>query len=110
MKVYGRYACHRVYDTFGHCHPQAVVAIDTDGKVIGCTPLTHETPFTEWIGGVIVLSPMYEKGSWTDFRSIRCGTAPNGQLPLYAWHISHFDFAKEELTVQSLIRRLPFSV
>ena len=77
-----------------------------NGEVIGCTPLTQETSFTEWIGGVIVLSPFSEMESTEDFQAIIGKVAHGEESPLYAWHISHFDFSKEELTPQSRVRRL----
>jgi len=106
MKVHGRYACHRVYDSYNHYETQSVVAITGNGEVIGCTPLTQETSFTEWIGGVIVLSPFSEMESTEDFQAIIGKVAHGEESPLYAWHISHFDFSKEELTPQSRVRRL----
>ena len=94
MKDIKRYACHRVYDNYNHYLSQSVVAIAPDGEVLECTPLTQETSFTEWIGGVIMLKPMSE-----------------GQLEkCYALHISDFDFQQEAPTSKSIIRRLPFSV
>ena len=89
-----RYGCHRVYDCFNHYISQSVVAIAPDGEVLECTPLTQETSFTEWIGGVIVLKPMSE----------------DQQEKYYALHISDFDFQQEVPTSKSMIRRLPFSV
>ena len=106
MKLHARYACHRVYDSFQHYDTQAVVVINDKGEVIGCTPLTHETPFTTWIGGVIVLSPFSETASRTDFKTMLSEMTGNARLPLYAWHISDFDFSKEELTPQSIVKRL----
>ena len=94
MKDIKRYACHRVYDGYNHYLSQSVVAIAPDGEVLECTPLTQETSFTEWIGGVIVLKPMSED------QPEKC----------YALHISDFDFQQEVPTSKSIIRRLPFSV
>ena len=94
MKNIKRYGCHRVYDCFNHYISQSVVAIAPDGEVLECTPLTQETSFTEWIGGVIVLKPMSE----------------DQQEKYYALHISDFDFQQEVPTSKSMIRRLPFSV
>lgn len=106
MKVHKRYACHRVYDSYNHHYPQSVVAITEKGEVTGCTPLIHETSFTEWIGGVIVLSPLSEMEKHTDFQCMIHRMTGTHRTPLYAWHISDFDFSKEELTPQSIIRRL----
>ena len=94
MKNIKRYGCHRVYDRYNHYLSQSVVAIAPDGEVLECTPLTQETSFTEWIGGVIVLKPMSED------QPEKC----------YALHISDFDFQQEAPSSKSIIKRLPFSV
>jgi hypothetical protein len=104
--VHRRYACHRVYDSYHHYVSQSVVAISDKGEVMECTPLTQETSFTEWIGGVIVLSPLSEMDSVTDFKTMTNGMVHQDQTPLYAWHVSNFDFSKEELTPQSIVKRL----
>ena len=83
-----------MYDRYSHYLSQSVVAIAPDGEVLECTPLTQETSFTEWIGGVIVLKPMSED------QPEKC----------YALHISDFDFQQEAPTSKSIIKRLPFSV
>jgi len=44
--------------------------------------------------------------STEDFQAIIGKVAHGEESPLYAWHISHFDFSKEELTPQSRVRRL----
>ena len=94
MKDIKRYACHRVYDSYNHYSSQSVVAIALDGEVLECKPLTEETSFTEWIGGVIMLKPLSE----------------DPPEKCYALHISDFDFQQEAPTPKSMIRRLPFSV
>lgn len=106
MRAYKNYACHRVYDSYNHYESQSVVAISENGEVIGCTPLMHETSFTEWIGGVIVLSPLKEIPTYPDFGTMVKEMTTSAQAPLYAWHIAGFDFSKEELTPQSIIKRL----
>ena len=106
MKAYKNYACHRVYDSYNHYRPQSVVAISEKGEVMECMPLMHETSFTEWIGGVIILSPLTEIPTYPNFRSMVQEMTTPAQAPLYAWHITGFDFSKEELTPQSIIKRL----
>ena len=111
MMAHRKYACHRVYDRCNHYHPQSVVSLTEKGEFIGCDPLVHETSFTQWIGGVIVLSPKKELTLPTDFDHLRQdATKGNEKSPLYAWHVSDFNFQEEALTSQSIIRRLPFSV
>ena len=105
------YACHRVYEGSHAYLSQSVVSITKNGEVVACKPLSQETAFTEWIGGVIVLSPKKELTLPTDFDYLRQdATKGNEKSPLYAWHISDFNFQEEAPTPQSLIRRLPFSV
>lgn len=106
MKAHKRYACHRVYDGCNHYHPQSVVTVTEKGEVLECASLTHETPFTEWIGGVIILSPLSEAVAGTDFPTLLREMTISGRTPLYAWHIPHFDFNREELTPQSIMKRL----
>lgn len=111
MRTAKNYACHRVYDGAHHFLSQSVVSINEDGEVMDCKPLSQETAFTEWIGGVIVLSTKKELTLPTDFDHLRQdATKGNEKSPLYAWHISDFNFQEEALTSQSIIRRLPFSV
>ena len=106
MKAYKNYACHRVYDSYNHYRPQSVVAISENGEVMECMPLMHETSFTEWIGGVIILSPLQAIPTYPDFGTMVKEMTTPAQAPLYAWHIAGFDFSKEELTPQSIIKRL----
>lgn len=105
------YACHRVYEGSHAYLSQSVVSITKNGEVVACKPLSQETAFTEWIGGVIVLSPISENVDSIDFNTLRQQQVKgNEPFPLYAWHISDFNFQEEAPTPQSLIRRLPFSV
>ena len=101
-----KYACNRLYMADGHYETPSVVRVDKEGKVEGHFPLTEEASATEWIGGVVVLS---DKDACdvvrTDFRTFLHTMTRSGH-PLYAWHISGFDFLKEDFTPQSVIRRL----
>lgn len=111
MKSVRNYACHRVYDAPNHYRPQSVVTITTYGEVLEIKPLSHESAFTEWIGGIILLSSETELTLPTDFKTLRLQMKEGDpSSPLYAWHISGFNFQEEELTPQSIVRRLPFSV
>ena len=107
MKTHKRYACHRVYDGCNHYHPQSVVTVTEKGEVLECASLTHETPFTEWIGGVIILSPMIELSMARDFKTLLNNAfREKNDSHLYAWHVSHFDFTKEDINPQSILRKL----
>lgn len=101
-----RYACHRVYDTPCHYFSQSVISLNEEGMFVSCTPLSEETSFTEWIGGVIVLSSRKDLICEKDFQSLLHSMNQDDSAKRYAWHISSFDFANESLTPQSLIKRL----
>lgn len=100
-----KYACNRLYLSADRYVSLSAITLDEEGKVEGHSPLTEETPATEWIGGVVVLSDKETLGQRTDFRTFLHDMTSAKQLP-YAWHISGFDFLKEEFTPQSVIRRL----
>lgn len=44
---------HAIVD--GHDCGQSIVVVNPDGTVADVHPLTHEEPFTEWIGGTITI-------------------------------------------------------
>ena len=101
-----RYASHRLYEASGRYQGQSVVTLDHDGTVVECAPLTSETPATEWLGGVIVLS---EKMAIGDDRPLqaRFDDLFSGDGPKrYAWHISVFDFQQGIPLPGCIIRRL----
>lgn len=100
-----RYACHRLYTAHNLYFPQSVVVINDEGEVMDYASLTEETPATEWLGGVIFLSPRKELGENGDIKEL-LPEKPGTQSPLYAWHLSPFDFVKEAPVEQSLIRLL----
>ena len=97
-----KYACHRVYDSPFHYIPQAIVCINDDGTFGKCMPLLEE-----WIGGIIVLSGKKEiMTECSTFDMILQVMGNKKNMPLYAWHISNFDFEKEELTKRRIVRIL----
>ena len=104
MKNIKRYACNRLY-VGEKVLLQSVVEINDKGWVECYMPLTQETPATEWIGGVIILSGNQELPLPSDFKSI-LQESVGEEKPMYAWHISNFDFQQEALTSASIIRRL----
>lgn len=108
MPICRRYACHRVYDAAGHYFRQSVIALDEAGRVISIRPLTEETSFTEWLGGIILLSPFqriedFQDGDFAGLLPPQKEKVPN---PLYAWHLSSFDFEHEVRTPGSILRKL----
>lgn len=100
-----KFACNRLYVSYNRYVSQSVVSIDEEGKVIGYSSLVEETASTEWIGGVIFLSDKERLASSSGFKAL-AQEITEGGCATYAWHISNFDFQQEELTSDSIIRRL----
>ena len=100
-----KYACNRLYVSYNRYVSQSVVSIDEEGKVSGYSSLVEETASTEWIGGVIFLSDKERLASSSGFKAL-AQEITEGGCATYAWHISNFDFQQEELTLDSIIRRL----
>ena len=100
-----RYACLRVYTRADHYLKQAFITLDDESKVIHYATFTEEFHATEWIGGVIVLSDT-DTAPTDDFQSwFQQHTKSDGH-PIHAWHLSEFDFEREEPTPTCIIRRL----
>ena len=100
-----KFACNRLYVSSNRYVSQSVVSIDEEGKVSGYSSLVEETASTEWIGGVIFLSDKESLASSSGFKAL-AQEITEGGCATYAWHISNFDFQQEELTSDSIIRRL----
>lgn len=99
-----KYACNRLYIDNRYLS-QAVVTINEDGEVGSYFSLYEEISATEWIGGAVVLSDKKNEIQYSNFQDFK-EQMTNAKLFLYAWHISNFDFQKEEFTPQSIISRL----
>ncbi len=83
----------RIYTSSANFLRNHVVEID-GRNVIDIYPLTHETPMTEWLPGIIVLSDIAETEvcnftNITDFFLHQ----QKGARPLTAWHISDADYS-----------------
>ena len=100
-----KYACNRLYRASDEWMPQSVVTINEKGEVERVAPLLEETSATEWLGGIIILSDKKIMPSQLKFNDLLDYLTPV-EMPLYAWHISDFDFQQNELTSRSVIRRL----
>jgi hypothetical protein len=100
-----KYACNRLYRASDEWMPQSVVTINERGEVERIAPLLEETSATEWLGGIIILSDKKIMPSQLKFNDLLDYLTPV-EMPLYAWHISDFDFQQEEMTSRSVIRRL----
>lgn len=100
-----KYACNRLYRASDEWMPQSVVTINERGEVERIAPLLEETSATEWLGGIIILSDKKIMPSQLKFNDLLDYLTPV-EMPLYAWHISDFDFQQKEMTSRSVIRRL----
>lgn len=102
MKKYG---CHRLYISYNQFLRQSVVTIDDRGKVVHYAPLEEEIHSTEWLGGIIILSesPHLFTDNIQEWFERQSGPTSGS---IYAWHLSNFDFEKECITPQSILRRL----
>ena len=103
-----KFACHRLYLTPHEYLRRASVTLDEQGRVANYQLLTEETASTEWIGGVIFLLPQEEIASDANFTELlKADLNPKETTePLYAWHVSNYDFEQECLTPQSVVQRL----
>ncbi len=105
-----RFACHRLYVSADGCYSKYVVELKEDESVNRYFPLKEEISATQWIGGVIVLSPFgeLEIRSGESFHCfLQRVTVEVGEPSfLYAWYIADFDFAKKEFTSASKLIRL----
>ena len=54
-----RFACHYLYVSADGCYSKYVVELEDSGRVRAYFPLKEELSATQWIGGVIIISPMY---------------------------------------------------
>lgn len=103
-----KFACHRLYLTPHEYLRRASVTLDEQGRVAGYQTLIEETASTEWIGGVIFLLPQEEIASDVNFIELLKADSKSKEttLPLYAWHVSNYDFEQDCLTRQSVVQRL----
>ena len=103
-----KFACHRLYLTPHEYLRRASVTLDEQGRVANYQLLTEETASTEWIGGVIFLLPQEEIASDANFIELLKADSKSREtaLPLYAWHVSNYDFEQDCLTPQSVVQRL----
>ena len=100
------YACHRLYISPSVYIKMATLTIDKLGQVRKYDTLQTENPFTEWIGGIIFLSNGLEIIRRNTLRELLEENMQPTASPVYAWHISHYNFTNEQLTPQSIIQRL----
>ena len=103
-----KYACHRLYgaDRESVFHAQSVVCIDESGFVSSFYPLSCETSHTEWVGGVVILSSTMDMKLENNFAFMLQKYYSPQEKNLYAWHLSNFDFAKDDFSSQTVLSRL----
>lgn len=103
-----RFACHRLYVFSDGCYSNYVVELNEEDKVRTYFPLEEEISATQWIGGVIVLSPLLdiEIGQKENFHSFLEKAVGDTDKALYAWHLVGFDLMKGEFTPQTRLVRL----
>ncbi len=83
----------RIYTSSANFQRNHVVEID-GRNVIDIYPLTHESPMTEWLQGVIVVSGM-PPAEVTHINIIAdfFQHQPASGSPLHAWHIADVDYS-----------------
>lgn len=72
-----RFACHYLYVSADGCYSKYVVELEDSDRVRAYFPLKEEISATQWIGGVIIISPMYELDicsgeKFVDFCTVPC--------------------------------------
>ena len=105
-----RFACHYLYVSAAGCYSKYVVELEDNGRVGAYFPLKEELSATQWIGGVIIVSPMHELEIYSgekfaDFLQ-RAMLKTEPERPVYAWHVADFDLQEKEFTVGSRLVRL----
>ena len=105
-----RFACHYLYVSADGCYSKYVVELEDSDRVRAYFPLKEEISATQWIGGVIIISPMYELDicsgeKFVDFLH-RAMLETELEQPGYAWHIADFDLPGKEFTAGSRLVRL----
>lgn len=100
------FACHRLYETADKYLGQSVVTVNDNGEVVSFSSLDSEVRHTTWIGGVIILSSLREFVRRDDFTDTLHALTGEGGCPLYAWHVSDFDFLNDAFTAQSILSLL----
>lgn len=105
-----RFACHYLYVSADGCYSKYVVELEDSGRVRAYFPLKEELSATQWIGGVIIISPMYgleicSGEKFADFLH-RAMLETGCEQPVYAWHVADFDLPGKEFTTGSRLVRL----
>ena len=110
-----RFAAHRIYIRPTLAVGRSVITLSNEGTVLAIEPFSAEVPATQWIGGVIFLSPQNtltaeEASTLCDsvdrVSEIEEGMVGSLKQPLLAWHTESFDFEKGTLYPDSRLFKL----
>ncbi len=107
-----RFACHHFYASADGCYSQYVVELADDGALHAFYPLYGELAHTQWLNGVIFLSPHTDversEGETFDafLNRVAIPATADGEALLYGWYITRFDFANREFLEDARILRL----
>lgn len=103
-----RFACHHLYVSTDGCYSKYVVELEDNDTVKAYFPLKEEFSATQWIGGVIILSPSSDLEIFREetFDCFLRRSIVETDVLVYAWHIADFDLKKEEFTTASKAVRL----
>ena len=105
-----RFACHYLYVSSDGCYSKYVVELEDTGRVRRYFPLKEELSSTQWVGGIIILSPLYDleiypEEKYSDFLK-RITVETETDVPVYAWYIANSDLQQREFTTASKPVRL----
>lgn len=106
-----RFACHYLYVSADSRYPKYVVELKDDDEVGFYFPLQEELSATQWIGGVIIFSPLPKLEicsgeKFAEFLQRAAAEKTETNRPVYAWHIADFDLQNQEFTSRSVLVRL----
>ena len=102
------FAAHRVYIlSDGTTHVCHMVRLDSQHHVTTIQPFSHEVHHTIWLDGVIVVSPIpihtiLPNETISHLRSRYNASESNQEASLYAYHISHINYAEMRCTGESV--------
>ncbi len=109
-----RFACHHFYASADGCYSQYVVELTDDGRLHTYFPLREEISHTQWLNGIIFLSPHtdVERREGESFDSflqrvaISFPSTCEEETSLYGWYITRFDFDHREFMDEARVLRL----
>lgn len=93
MQTVKKYASNRFVDKAGNINGSTIVTITSNHTLQCAHPLEgREEPFTEWIGGTIITSPLASlptsatATTLKDWIELLVTPDTSASLPLYLWH------------------------